>query len=50
MCKPKEKFDAVINVVHWFHVMNGRNKEGDLSEVEKKEFNKFKKANKQAYK
>ena len=50
MCKPKEEFDAVIHVVHTFHVMNARDKEGDLSEVEKKEFNKFKKDNKQAYK
>ena len=46
MCKPKEEFDAVLHAVHTFHVMNARDKEGDLSEVEKKEFNKFKKDNK----
>ena len=50
MCKPKEEFDAVLHAVHTFHVMNAHDKEGDLSEVEKKEFNKFKKDNKQAYK
>ena len=50
MCKPKEEFDAVLHAFHTFHVMNARDKEGDLSEVEKKEFNKFKKDNKQAYK
>ena len=46
VCKPKEEFDAVIHAVHTFHVMNAHDKEGDLSEVEKKEFNKFKKDNK----
>ena len=46
MCKPKEEFDAVLHAVHTFQVMNACDKEGDLSEVEKKEFNKFKKDNK----